>query len=274
MRIDSGVEEGAIVGPFYDAMLAKVIAVGRSRGDALSRLAGALESTRIAGPRTNIAFLMEVIGHPYFRAGGVDTGLVDRDLPRLVGPPLETEAATGAIGQWARWEADRHAACTPGPWARIDGYELGGLQRNLLMPVAVEGEPGTADPFRAMEDAAAGGETAGDAEVIWAGREAFVLSRGRQLRVAFPDPLDRSMRDAALGGEISAPMPGRVIDVAVVPGQHVKKGDPLFTLEAMKMEHAVTAPVAGTIVEVRAAPGEQVERDAIILVIEAADREG
>ncbi len=266
IRVDSGVEEGAIVGPFYDAMLAKVIAIGGDRGQALARLAAALDGVRIAGPKTNLAFLRNVVEHPYFRAGAVDTGLVDRDIARLVGTPLEGDVAAGAIGAWARWEADRHAAGAPGPWSRTDAFELGRLKRSSSLAVEIDGEPANADAASAMEGLAQG--TDAGTEIVWGGREAFVLCRGHQIRVAFPDPLARDPQEVASGGEIVAPMPGRIIEIAAEPGQAVKKGDPLFMLEAMKMEHNVVAPFAGTVLEVRIGAGEQIGQSAVVVVME------
>ena len=96
-----------------------------------------------------------------------------------------------------------------------------------------------------------------------------MLHRGRQLRVAFPDPLARELEAGAASGEIVAPMHGRVVAVAVAPGVHVERGDPLFSLEAMKMEHSVTAPLAGTVKTVRIAPGQQVEEGMVAVLIEA-----
>jgi 3-methylcrotonyl-CoA carboxylase alpha subunit len=107
-----------------------------------------------------------------------------------------------------------------------------------------------------------------DAEIVWGEREAFVLSRGRQLRVAFPDPLARDIDAASSGGAVLTPIHGRVVEVAVAPGQRVAKGDPLFTVEAMKMEHAVVAPLAGTVETVRITVGQQVEQGAPAIRIE------
>jgi 3-methylcrotonyl-CoA carboxylase alpha subunit len=270
VRVDSGVEEGTVVGPFYDAMLAKVIAIGGDRGQALARLATALEGVRIAGPKTNLAFLRNVIEHPYFRAGAVDTGLVDRDLTRLVGTPLEADAAAGAIGEWARWAADRYAARASGPWARTDAFELGGLQRSSRLPVEIDGELVSADPRTAVESASEAADA--EIEIVWGSREAFVLSRGRQLRVVFPDLLARDLQAVDSGGEIVAPMPGRIIEIAVASGQVVRQGDPLFMLEAMKMEHNVAAPFAGTVLDVCVSVGDQVSQGAVVVAMDPDDQ--
>jgi 3-methylcrotonyl-CoA carboxylase alpha subunit len=270
IRIDSGVEEGTVVGAYYDGLLAKIVATGPHRVEALARLDAALAQTRIAGPKTNLAFLSGIVSHPYFRAGAADTGFIDRDLERLLGPSQQADAANGAVGEWARREAERHAASAAGAWARTDAFELGGLQRTSLMPVELDGERSMADATQAMGEVRHADANSGrDTEVVWAGREAFVLARGRQIHVAFPDPLARDLHAVEASGQITAPMPGRIVDVAVTQDRRVSKGDPLFTLEAMKMEHAVTSPVTGTVRDVRVAPGQQVERGAIAVVIEA-----
>ena len=126
--------------------------------------------------------------------------------------------ATGAIAGWAKWEADRHAARAPGPWSRIDAFELGGLKRNSSLPVEIDGEPASADAAAARWRMCREPEDAEESKSYGARREAFVLSRGRQLRVAFPDPLARDLQDAASSGEIAAPMPGRIVEIAVAAG--------------------------------------------------------
>jgi 3-methylcrotonyl-CoA carboxylase alpha subunit len=277
LRVDSGVEEGAVVSPFYDAMLAKIIASGADRAEALRRLSEALRRVRIAGPKTNLAFLTNLLAHPAFTAGGIDTGLIDRELDELTGPSLTAGFAAGAISAWATKQATKEAARASGPWSRADGLELGGLSRRSLHQVQVDEEAATAEIAWSGDGARAvslDGEAVmrqESAEIVWATHEAFVLRDGKQLRVAFPDPLERSLDEALAGGEVVAPMPGRVVEVAVAPGLPVRKGDPLFTLEAMKMEHAVTAPLAGIVGAVHVAPGAQVDKGAIAVVIEAND---
>jgi 3-methylcrotonyl-CoA carboxylase alpha subunit len=255
-------------------MLAKVIAYGADRGAALRRLDTALAGVRIAGPKTNTAFLSAVIAHPYFRAGGVDTGFVDRDLARLVGAPLAAVLAQTAIAEWVRRSTSLAAARAPGPWARGDAFETAGRARNTNLAVEIGGEPTIVElawSASGAEIVAIGGAPPGpaaEAEIVWAGSHAFVLDRGRQLEVVFPDPLARDLEAATLGGKVTAPMPGRIADVAVKEGARVEKGAPLFTLEAMKMEHAVAAPLAGIVRELRVAAGDQVEQGMVAMVIE------
>ena len=274
IRVDAGAEQGSVVGPHYDAMLGKVIAHGADRQEALVRLAGALGRTRIAGPKTNLAFLSAIVASPEFQTGGVDTGFIDRRLDELVGAPLDHGLAARAVSEWIAREADVSAADAAGPWTRVDSFELTGLRRKSSLDVVVEGEPAVAEiewSRRGPTIASIGGVVADgqrEAEIIWNGREAFVLDRGRQLRVVFPDPSARDREDGVASGEILAPMHGRVIAVSVVPGAHVEKGDPLFSLEAMKMEHGVVAPLAGIVQAVRIVAGRQVEEGVLAVIIE------
>jgi len=276
IRVDAGVEQGSVVSPFYDSMLGKVIASGANRDEALQRLAAALTATRIAGPKHNVAFLAAVINHPEFRAGGVDTGFLDREMALLTEARADPGQAAPAVSEWLRREAERLAAMRPGPWARTDGLELGGLTRTTTTPVLVEGEPTTAEiawSATGPQVASVGARQAvgaDDAEMLWDGRDVFVMRGGEQLRVAFPDPLARGAERTEGNGEVRAPMHGRVAMVAVAEGDAVAKGDLLFTLEAMKMEHAVLAPLAGTVQAVRIAAGGQIEQGAAAVTIAAA----
>jgi 3-methylcrotonyl-CoA carboxylase alpha subunit len=277
LRIDSGVEEGTIVGPYYDPMLAKVIAAGADRREAITRLADALGRIRIAGPKTNLAFLSAVFANSDFRAGGVDTGFVDRALPNLRGDPLDPLLAAAAIAAWAGREAAKNGRRAPGPWKRGDAFELSGIRRRTVAQVEIDGATVAAQLAWSKDGSAVvalGGERpayAADLEIIWGEHEALVLQGGRQLRVAFPDPLARDLESSGASGEVAAPISGRVVEVAVVTGAEVARGAPLFSIEAMKMEHGVTAPRAGIVKAVRVAPGQQIAEGTVVVIIEVED---
>ncbi len=275
LRVDSGVEKGSVVSPYYDAMLAKVIASGASREQAMQRLAAALGEIRVAGPKTNLAFLSAIVAAPEFRAGGVDTGFVDRVLPILGGEAPRPTLAASAVAEWAAREAAEAAAVVGGPWGRTDAFELGGVTpRRITVAAEVDGMPITAvlawskDGPTAISMDGERPEYAADAETIWDGREALVIRGGAQIGVSFPDPLDRDLDEGTAGGEVIAPISGRVVEVAVSAGAYVEKGDPLFSVEAMKMEHGVTAPRSGMVKAVRFAPGQQITEGVVAVVIE------
>ena len=211
IRVDSGVEEGAVVGPFYDAMLAKIVAIGFDRGEALARLA-ALLKTYALPDRRRIGFPHNVVERPYSAPARSTPGLSTATLRGWSARPLDSDAATGAIAGWAKWEADRHAARAPGPWSRIDAFELGRLKRNSSLPVEIDGEPASADAAAALEECpilkTRKSKSYGEAGSLCA-------LPGAPAPGGVPDPLARDLQDAASSGEIAAPMPGRVVEIAV-----------------------------------------------------------
>ena len=275
IRVDSGVEQGTIVGSDYDALLAKVIASGADRAEALGRLERALARTRIAGPKTNLAFLCAIVGSETFRAGGVDTTFVDRALPDLIGPPPDLGLVAGAVAEWAERTGKAEGALATGPWARTDSFQLSGLSRTSTLALEVEGAPVTAELAWTKDGplvVSVGGsppERGEGTEIVWDGPEAFLLDRGRQLRVTFPDPLMRRADQEPASGDVTAPITGRIVALGAAVGARVAKGDVLFSIEAMKMEHGVAAPLAGIVRSVKVAPGQQVEEGAIAVVIDA-----
>jgi 3-methylcrotonyl-CoA carboxylase alpha subunit len=275
IRVESGVEEGAIVTPFYDSLLAKVIAHGADRAEALARLTSALAATRLAGPKTNLAFLLAVLRHSDFAAGGVDTGFVERNLEALTAARPCRGLAVAAIAEWLTREAERAAAVAPGPWAATGAFEIGGIERWGEVALMIDGEPATArivwrGGAAEISLEGEGGPTAapeGGVEVIWADDEALVLTGGGQLRVSFPDPLARDPAEATGEGAVAVPMSGRIVSVAVAPGDVVAKGHPVVVLEAMKMEHTLVAPFAGRVEAVLVSPGEQARQGALAVRI-------
>jgi 3-methylcrotonyl-CoA carboxylase alpha subunit len=240
-RIDTGVEEGAEVSPFYDPMIAKAIAHGETREDARERLAEMLDDTAIWPVRTNATFLIQALAHPEFVSGDVDTGLIGRDGEAMAAPP---EPAIDALVQAAR--------------DLIPAYDQPGFRVNAAaattMHILVDGEtvaveldgPGSDDPVDVVLIAEQG--------AVWE------VSAWRK---------DASNGAAAGSGTILSPMPGKVIAVEVAAGDRVVAGQKLLTLEAMKMEHTLTAPFDGLVAELNTAAGAQVQVDALLVRIEA-----
>jgi 3-methylcrotonyl-CoA carboxylase alpha subunit len=196
IRVDAGIETGDEVGGGYDPMIAKLIAHGVDRDDALDRLAEALDETVVEGVTTNLPFLRWLVAHPAFRAAEVSTGFLTRFPPLSPAP----------------------RAAQPGPWT-------GGFRLNLPQPPAL--------PARQVEEAAHGTVAGGD-------------------------------------GRVTAPMPGKVIEVRVERGERVESRQPLVVLEAMKMEQVVTAPYDGGIRSVDVAVGDQVATGAVLVTLETA----
>jgi 3-methylcrotonyl-CoA carboxylase alpha subunit len=274
IRVDAGVEVGSTITPFYDPMIAKLIAHGPTREAALDRLKTAIDETVIAGPRTNLSFLGALCRAPEFRVGGVDTGFIDRNLAVLGAVPREPDAAAAALGV-ARLLAqsssrDEFAVDEPDwPWAARDGFQLGG-KRSVTVPVVVDGEARDAAVSYGADGlriAVNGAVPAQDAQTFAVGEEVYVLRHGRQTRVRIANFAAGAMAEAG-DGTIRAPMHGRLLQIFVGVGDQVAPGQRLATIEAMKMEHMLHAPFAGTVRAIAAAPGAQLVEGGEIMLIE------
>jgi 3-methylcrotonyl-CoA carboxylase alpha subunit len=248
LRIDTGVEEGGEVSPFYDPMIAKLIAKGANRFEASAALREGIDGTEVWPVKTNAGFLGRMLDLPEFAAGDVDTGLIAREVDSLVKPPepeLEELLEAAAL-----------LCASPGqsPNSAALGFRLNAPSRAEARILDDSG----------ITHLVAFGEVEADlpsADVL-----AFVEGFARRYVLAEP-------RGSGLGadgdGVILSPMPGRIIAVDVVAGQPVTKGQKLLTLEAMKMEHSLTAPFDGVVAELNAEAGAQVQVEARLVRIEA-----
>ena len=282
IRVDSGVEAGGEVTPFYDAMIAKLIAHAPTREAALDRLIRALERTVIAGVRSNIAFLVKLCRAEAFRQGKVDTGFIDRNLAALGAVPKEPDKAAAALGAARLLEraaaqetapSDDDASETDSPWTAGDGFQLGGV-RSVLVPILVDSENANATVTYAkdgMRVAVDGAGPAADAQVFEADNDAYVVRDGRQTRVRIKDFAAATAEASAGDGVVKAPMHGRVRELLARAGDHVAAGQRLAIIEAMKMEHTLRAPFAGTVMQVPVGAGQQVVEGAEIMVIEPSE---
>ncbi|SIQ73119.1 acetyl-CoA carboxylase biotin carboxylase subunit [Bosea sp. TND4EK4] len=284
IRIDAGVEAGDTVTPFYDPMIAKVIAHGSTREQALDRLGVALGETVVAGPRTNLAFLKKLTEAEGFRNGPFDTGFIDRNMSALgaEAQPLDAAAVAAAALQLEEERqmsglmraAERADGEARSPWLEADAFSL--MPRLPLgLPLAVDGERIEARIEWHEGDARVtlpGHEIGeGEHEVALAEGERgtwYALHRGRQTAVALFDPFGVDLDAAAgAGGVIKAPMHGKLVALFVAAGEAVVKGQRLAIVEAMKMEHVLTAPRDGTVTEVAGEPGMQVAEGAKVVVL-------
>ncbi|MDB5531899.1 MAG: Carbamoyl-phosphate synthase chain ATP-binding [Hyphomicrobiales bacterium] len=278
IRIDAGVEQGGAVTPFYDPMIAKIIAHGATRSQAIARLADALGKVVVVGPRSNAAFLKALVLQPEFAQGRFDTGFIERHLAELgaVKQTVDEKAvAFGAVAVFSKAQASR-ASQLDDPWSVADAFQLGATRR-MAERLLVDGAPLSVDVASSAAGLAVtfGGEVAGknadDPEVVIvpASNDVIVLHHGRQTQVSLFDPLEHAGEDvAAGGGAVRSPMHGKVVDVFVAIGDLVQKGARLAVVEAMKMEHVLVAPVAGRIVSIAAQAGQQVAQNAPLIGIE------
>ncbi len=287
IRVESGVEAGSEVTPYYDPMIAKLIAHGPTRQVALDRLADALaKHTQILGPRTNVAFLAALCLAPEFREEIVDTGYIDRNLAALGAVPRAPDRAAAAFGVERLLEKlaaetaqdvtpeDEDGAAAQSPWAACDGFQLGGV-RKLGIPIVIDGERAEAtvtygkDGLRVTIDGV--GPTNDAAASALTADEAYILRQGRQTRVRLKDFSVASAAAEAGDGIIKAPMHGRVLQLFVAAGESVAAGQRLAIIEAMKMEHTLHAPFAGVVRNVAVATGTQVVEGGEIMLIQPSE---
>lgn len=276
VRWDSGVEAGDTITPHYDPMIAKLIVHDRDREAAIARMRKALAALEIIGVGHNIVFLDRLIDHPEFRAGRVDTGLIEREIDTLIGdarapsPDLRRAAALTIIDT-----ERREAARDDTPWSIGDGWRLNGSHRRALClscgeheyTVDVEYTPGG---LRIDDEAAHAIATGGhglrlqlgarqfNARVVAEGDRWHVFSAIGRAVFDYHDPVAEALPDEQTAGELTAPMPGKIVALPQQPGARVEKGAPLVVMEAMKMEMTVDAPAAGTVRGYCCAEGDQV----------------
>ncbi|CTQ33559.1 acetyl-CoA carboxylase biotin carboxylase subunit [Jannaschia rubra] len=274
VRAETGVRAGDTISPWYDPMIAKVVVHGPTRATALLSLERALAGTRVAGTVTNLAFLRRLARHEGFRAGDVDTGLIDRDIAALSARPepssqVRALAALAALGlDRPQWQEGAHL-WTPLAWtARL-------VSRGDEMTARVEARGGGSCRVT-LEDAAHEVTRDGGWRIDGAPVAAEVAHGPGVVHVFdddahsfdVPDPLAVDAAGGAASGLVEAPMPGLVKAVFVETGATVAQGDRLAVLEAMKMEHVLTAPRDGTVAEVLATAGTQVEAGAPLIRME------
>ena len=269
LRLDSGVEDGSVVGVHYDPMLAKVIAWGPDRAAAARRLSAALASAKIHGVLTNRDLLVNVLRSKEFLAGDTDTGFLDRVGLDMLSTPLVSDVDRSALAA-AIALAHRHKGRFPLGWRNIPSQP----QRTVFEQAEVAYrfdrngklvEPEGVELVRASAD-----EVVLDVdgvrqryEVARYGDTVYVGPLALTLVPRFPDPADKIAEGATV-----APMPGTVVRVSVAAGETVEAGAELLVLEAMKMEHRVVAAAGGTVAEVLVQAGQQVEAGAVLAVVE------
>jgi 3-methylcrotonyl-CoA carboxylase alpha subunit len=237
-RIDTGVEQGAEVSPFYDPMIAKVIAHGDDRAEAIELLGDMLSDSAVWPVRTNASFLVKALEHPDFVSGKVDTGLIGRDGDAMTEPQVPSQEAAMSLLPVNPMQGFRlNASPRQAAWFRLEGESV----------EVTLGAGGDDDPASSVLVAERG--------------EAWLLEAWRS---------DGSGHYSAHDGDILSPMPGKIIAVEVAKGDTVTAGQKLLTLEAMKMEHTLTAPFDGVVAELNAEPGAQVQVEALLARIEEA----
>ena len=288
VRVDAGIATGGEVSPFYDPMLAKIIAHGATREDARARLIRAVEDSVLLGTVTNSGFLADVLRHEVFATGEATTAFLTEvwpdGVPAQPATPVDIALAAALFMERDRAQAliraghvadDQlgwsSAALLPRPLllevggdsltcrvlARPDGWsvEVDGT------PLTVLREQGGDGWLRARVDGArVHVHHAGAGDHLHLARGAARLTF-RRLRAG------QSADEDAASGRITAPMPGQVVSVLVEPGAQVARGQTLAVLEAMKMQHQITAAAAGTVTAIHVSAGQQLAGGDVMIEI-------
>ncbi len=297
VRVDTGVEQGDAITPYYDPMIAKLIVWDETRDAALARMRKALADYQVAGLTTNIDFLSRLVACPAFAGADLDTGLIERQKDFLfpAAQPVPRDALLVATVGELLWEqhAARQAAQASGdpwsPWHARDGWRM-----NLSAARTISFKDGEAlvdAGVRYRHDhweitlagtptVARGKKLDGDrfavelddrrliASVVAVDDKRSIFFQGSTYSLLRDDPLHGFDAGDSHGGGLTAPMPGKVVALLAQPGQKVEKGTPLLILEAMKMEHTITAPAAGIVKAFCYAAGEQVGDGAALVEFE------
>ncbi|SEU02668.1 ATP-binding protein [Nonomuraea wenchangensis] len=283
VRVDSGVESGSVVSPYYDAMLAKVIAHGASRAEAVRKLVTALRRARLHGLTTNRDLLLRILTHPDFVAGNTHTGFLDPD-----GPLATTSPEPSGPGEPAGLAAALALAADNRRRAPVLGGLPGGWRNVRSQPrrtAFTTGDGGTIDVVYDPLPAGVRVVSAAPDRVVLERdgvRHAFAVARYDDTGPVYVDhagchaeltPLPRLPEpvEHVVPGSLLAPMPGSVLRVEVAPGDRVVKGQAVLVLEAMKMEHRITAPADGVVSGLHVEQGRQVEAGAVLAIIQEGE---
>lgn len=294
VRVDSAVESGDTVGSDYDPMIAKLIAHGPDRAQALARLHQMLSETAYLGVTTNTAYLGRLLALSDVVNGDLHTGLIDEHTE--LAAPEDVPDDVLAAAALERLISITPAAPGGDPWMRGDSWRLGPRAwaswrvrgpGAVAVDVFARGTPerakiriGDGEVMLASVHASDGRltvELEGDQRSYWYARTSATLwlSRdGQTWRLVELDRLDAERTESAGVGAVVSPMPGSVIAVYVKPGDPVASGDPLVAVEAMKMEHTLHAKGDGVVLEVPVSVGQQVAMDAELVLLGSRDARG
>ncbi|MFJ6897607.1 biotin carboxylase N-terminal domain-containing protein [Streptomyces hokutonensis] len=270
VRLDTGYTDGDEIGVHYDPMLAKVVAHAPTRAEAVRKLAGALDRATLHGPLTNRDLLVRSLRHKEFTTGTMDTGFYDRHLTELTEPTPEPYAPLAAA------LADTHGRSRFGAgWRNLPSqpqtkrYVMAGEEHEVHYHHTRDGL--TAEGVRVVHADArlvvleVDGVQRKFAVARYDSDQVYVNTTTLTALPRFPDPTAQ-----LAPGSLLAPMPGTVVRVAedLAVGAAVSAGQPLFWLEAMKMEHKITAPVTGQLTALNAVLGQQVQLADLLAVVE------
>jgi 3-methylcrotonyl-CoA carboxylase alpha subunit len=291
VRLDTGVRSEDRITAHYDPMIAKVIATAPERRMAFERLGAALAETRLAGLATNLAFLRRLVAHPAMLAGELDTGFIARHAAALIPPSREVPPEALAAFAAVHLERRRLLSEAGSAWDRLSGFRLFGPGEELLLlrddvrvrRIVLHRRRG------AMEAIVDGGTAIAVAADLSDGSRASVDGVWRHVSFTVDDTVvaltfggeDYGFRlldpyaprggEAAAEGRLSAPIPGRVVQVLAAAGDRVARGQVVAILEAMKTELRIVAPADGIVAHVGCAAGDSIEEGTEIVTLAPPD---
>jgi 3-methylcrotonyl-CoA carboxylase alpha subunit len=293
LRIDDGYREGDQVSPYYDAMLAKVIAWAPTRQAAIDKLDRALQESDVRGVVTNIPFLSALVTHPDVRANAIDTGFIERELNNLTATAaaagdLELAAAVATIF------ADEETAArgeAHSPWRTFGWMPVGRRQRMFSFRQGQGGEQQVSLQYGNGPSTLAIGEREftfayslndqGEIDLtldgaksrvvgIIEGHELYLRTRQGRFELHWVDPFGGETEEHVGEDKIVAPLPGTVVALLAEEGAKIEKGAPILTLEVMKMEQTLRAPYAGVLKAIKCKVGDIVQEGAELAEVEPA----
>jgi 3-methylcrotonyl-CoA carboxylase alpha subunit len=291
LRIDAGYRDGDAVSPYYDAMLAKVIAWAPTRQAAIERLNRGLEETDVRGIVTNIPFLSALITHPNVRANTIDTGFIERELKKLT----ESSGAAGDLELCAAVAAIVHeeqkSARKDSPWQTFGWMPVGRRQRVFSFRQGQGAEhkatlhygsgpmtlsigkhefvfttsPADDGSFDLTIDGMKSRVTA-----VIESHELYLRTRNGRFDLHWVDPFGGETEEQVGEDKIVAPLPGTVVALLAEEGATLEKGAAILTLEVMKMEQTLRAPYAGVLKKIKCKVGDIVGEGVELAEIEPA----
>ena len=300
IRVDGGVRQGDTISPFYDPMIAKLIVWGEDREQAIALMRQALAATQAVGVNTNVAFLGRLMNNPAFISADLDTGLIEKNTEQLLPAHKPAKESTLACllaallaerGQTS--PAKHHSQQSSDPWCYKDSWRVSahhveqwqGLdqgqeyrlqlsrdQQQYRFKVAEQSHDfhwsvQVEDNVYLCQIILDGSNH--KATVIMHDNHAYIFQNSVVTVIELPDELHAAGEDGAHSGGLVAPMPGKIIALAVNVGDKVSAGQTLLVMEAMKMEHTITASTEGTVEEIFYNIGDQVSEGAELIKIEA-----
>ncbi|MBX7527666.1 acetyl/propionyl/methylcrotonyl-CoA carboxylase subunit alpha [Qipengyuania vesicularis] len=260
-RVDTGVEEGDEISPFYDPMVAKLITWKINRNAAIEAMIEASAEVECYPVKTNAWFLKRLLSSDAFAEGEFDTSYIGSNLDTLIDPPVPSEMLLSR----AKRRVDTFYLEMDDPYYEQQAYRQGmsgfrlNSERRTATRVLVSGVEETVSKIGFIHSKHEDHWPSSDEFVLFEDGASFEVAKFRERGTGHASAAD---------GAILAPMPGKVIAVDVAEGDAVTAGQRLMVLEAMKMEHALTAPFDGTVTELSASEGGQVQVEAVLCVVE------